>query len=324
MQSKARIATVCTNNRNPGNIDGNRQRVLALLDHALLQKPDLVCLPEAFPSVGVRQPKEKLCEPLPGPTTDIVAARAKDKRCNIVCSLLTKRDGTYWNSAVVIDRTGNIAGVYDKLWPVTTTPDYTLLEDGLTPGHDIPVFDLDIGRIGIQICFDLNFREDWRMLGEKGAKLVLWPSAYNGGFPLRAYASLHQYYVMSSVRSNCSQIINPCGEVLTQTDPYVEVVWRDVSLDFVIAHTDFNYRIPEAVQARYGDKVSLRSYPSEAFLLIEPQADGLTSAQIQKECAFESVDQYSARHRTACEQLRQGKPATPQQAAHGARPQYSK
>ncbi|MCY3020152.1 MAG: carbon-nitrogen hydrolase family protein [Planctomycetota bacterium] len=325
MGSRARIATVCMNRRFAPTVEQNREHVLGLLDRVLIHKPDLVCLPEAFPTVSLPHANlESICEPVPGPTTDAAGRRARDHHCYIVCPLLTRRAGKFWNSAVVLDRGGGIAGIYDKVWPVTTTPDYTLLEEGITPGQDVPVFDLDIGRIGIQICFDINFREDWRLLAEKGARLVCWPSAYNGGFPLRAYACLHEYFVVSSVRSTCSQIVNPCGEAIARTDEFAEAVWRDVSLDFVVAHADFNYRVPDEIQAKYGDKVSVRSYADQAAFLIEPLADGLTAAQLQKEFSFESCAQYCGRHRKTAEQLRTGRNPHRQRPAHGARAQYSK
>lgn len=325
MNPRVRIATVCTNNRVGPTVEKNRERVFALLDHALLHKPDLVCLPEAFPSAGIAGlTGEHAAETVPGPTTDEAVKRAKAHHCYILCPLLTRRAGRVWNSAVLIDRGGGIAGIYDKVWPVTTTHDYTQLEDGVTPGRDVPVFDCDFGRIGVQICFDINFRDDWRALADKGARLVVWPSAYNGGFLLRAYAALHECFVVSAVRSNLSQIINPCGEVLAKTDPYVEAVWQDVSLDFIVGHYDFNYRMPDEILAKYGDKVSFRSYPDEALFLVEPLAEGLTAAQIQHEIGFESCAQYCARHRKAAAQLREGRTASRQRAAHGSRPQYSK
>jgi predicted amidohydrolase len=325
MNSRARIATVAQNRRFFPTVEQNREHVMGLLDRALQHQPDLVCLPEAFPTVAVSgKTPDKYAETVPGPTTDAAAKRARKGRCYVVCPLTTKREGRCWNSAVVLDRAGAVLGIYDKVWPVTTTPDYTLLEDGITPGSALPVFELDFGRIGIQICFDLNFRESWAALAEKGARLVLWPSAYPGGFPLQAYAWAHEYYVMSSVRSGASRIVNPCGEIVAKTDEWVEVIWKDVNLDYVVAHADFNYPVPDELHARYGDGVSVRVYAEEALFLIEPLAEGLTGERLRRECRFESCTQYLARHREAAPHLRAGRQAPAQDAAHGKRAQYSK
>jgi len=118
--------------------------------------------------------------------------------------------------------------------PVTTSSDYTVFEGGTAPGGRLSdgaalTFDLDFGRIGIQICFDAGFPETWQALADQGARIVFWPSAYNGGFPLRVYAYLHHYYVVSSVRTDKSRIIDPCGTILAQTDDLASIIYRDIN-----------------------------------------------------------------------------------------------
>jgi predicted amidohydrolase len=68
---------------------------------------------------------------------------------------------------------------------------------GVIPGNELPVFETDFGPVGILICFDIGWHETWRALAEKGAKMVVWQSAYDGGFLLNAYAALNVYYVVS-------------------------------------------------------------------------------------------------------------------------------
>lgn len=151
MSMKAHIATICQGGRFHSSVEENRRYVMGLLDLALCQKPDLVCLPEAFATVSVdATPLGEIAETVPGPTTHAVAERAKEHKCYIICPIMTKRDSSIWNSAVVIDRSGEILGIYDKLHPVTTSSDYTVFEKGAAPGRDLPVFDLDFGRVGIQ------------------------------------------------------------------------------------------------------------------------------------------------------------------------------
>ncbi len=322
---KARIVTVCQAGHTSDTVEKNREHVLGLLDLALSQKPDLVCLPETFTTASL--PPESIwdsAEPLPGPTTEAVAERAKAGSCYVICPILTKRESKLWNSAVVVDRSGGIAGVYDKAHPVTSSPDYTVFENGVTPGREIPVFDLDLGRIGIQICFDAGFPESWAELGRKGAKMVFWPSAYNGGFPLQAYAYLHHYYVVSSVRAEKSRIIDPCGVILAETDPFSNIIWRDINLDFMVAHYDFNLGILDGVMKAYNDRVEIRSHRDDAHFLVEPRDDALTMRQLKESLGFESTFTYHQRHRDAYEFIHQGKRPVAQKAAHGNRPMHSK
>jgi len=325
--SMARIVTICQSGRAHATVEGNREAMLALFERALRQQPDLVCFPEGFIGFGSREWKP---EPVPGPTTEAFARHARAHRCYVICPIPTARDGKAWNSAVVIDRAGEILGIYDKAHPVTSSPDYTRFEtgphaqDGLFPGGEPPVFDLDFGRIGIQICFDAGFPENWQSLARQSAQAVFFPSAYDGGFPLQAYACLHHYYVITSVRTARSRIIDPCGRVVAQTDERVNFVVRDINLDFVVAHYDFNWGIPDRIMDAYPGRVKVASYRDDAHFLVEPTDPALTTKQLQEEFGFEPASQYHQRHREAHAALRAGKTPRPQTAAHGNRGQYSK
>lgn len=322
MTTCARIATVCQNGESYPTVEQNRNHVLRLLDLALAHWPDLVCLPETFTTSGGAA---DLCEPVPGPTTKIISDRAKGHHCYIICPIKTAREGRFWNSAIIVGRDGEIAGIYDKAQPVTTSPDYIVMENGLTPGPTPPpVFDLDFGRVGVQICFDAGFPESWQALADQGARLVFWPSAYNGGFPLQVYAYLHHFYVVSSVRSDSSRIVDPLGRILHQTDQRFNVIYRDINLDYCVSHWDFNYSIPDRIMARYGDRIEIRSDRNSAHFLVEPRDDGITVAQLQQEFGFESSTQYHQRHRESYATLRAGQTPAPQTAQHGDRPQYGR
>jgi len=321
----ARIITTCQNGEGHSTVQKNREAMLALFDRALKQKPDLVCFPETFTGSEVQdETRVQVAEPVPGPTTDAFARRAKAQRCYVICPIRTEREGKQLNSAVVLDRSGQILGMYDKAHPVTTSPDYTVFENGIFPGGEPPVFDLDFGRIGIQICFDAGFPETWAALARKGAKAVFWPSAYHGGFPLQAYAYLHHYYVITSVHTEHSRIIDPCGRLVAQTDSFMNFVVRDLNLDFVVAHYDFNYPIPDRVLDAYPGRVRITSYVEDGHFLVEPTDPTVTTAQLQTEFGFESTFQYHDRHRTAYAALHAGQTPTPQTAAHGKRAQYAK
>jgi beta-ureidopropionase len=325
MNTMARIATVCLDNRHSMSLEENQANGMRLLDLALRQKPDLVCLPEAFNSVGT--PRERIlevAESIPGPTTDAAASRARAGGCYVICPVVTQRDGQCWNSAVVIDRQGAILGIYDKIHPVTSSSDYTAFEEGTQPGTAAPVFELDFGKIGIQICFDIQFPSGWVSLAEQGARVIFWPSAYNGGFPLQAYAWLHHVYVISAVQTQKARIINPCGEILFETDSLLNVILRDINLDYAVCHYDFNYNIPEWIAERYPGQVQVNTYADAGHFLVEPMDEKITLAQLKEEFGFETVSGYTQFHEAAFARLRAGLAAVPQQGRHGERPMYTK
>jgi predicted amidohydrolase len=309
MTTRARIASICLAGGGRPSVEANRETALRLLDLALRQRPDLVCLPETFTTAGVpfTSPAE-VAEAVPGPTITAVAHRARQHRCYVICPILTIRDGACFNSAVLIDRTGAI----------------TALEHGVRPGQAAPVFDMDFGRVGIQICFDVNFPEQWGELARQGARAIFWPSAYNGGRPLEMYAALHHIYVISAVQTQTARIIDPLGSVLASTDPQVNVIWRDINLDYAVCHYDFNYSVPDRILAAYPDQVAIRPRWDDALFLVEPTDANLSVAQLQEEFGFETAAQYFDRHRVASRLARQGQPMAPQRAAHGERPMYAK
>ncbi len=323
---RARIATVCQAGLMRKTIGESLSLMMAVVDKALAEKPDLVCLPENFATAGMGESAREKAEALNGETIKAASERAKNHNCYIVCPSLLVHDDKVFNSAVIVDRGGKIIGAYEKASPVTTSPDYTTFEGGVTPGSpDIPVFDLDFGRIGIQICYDIGFPENWDLLRKKGAQLVLWPSAYDSGTPLWTYAWLHHFYVMSSVRSGQSRIVDPCGAVLLETQKDAPFIVRDVNLDYIVSHLDWNKSIPDKIRAKYGDRVDVRQPNSgSGHFIVEPVDPAITVRALQEEFGFESSFEYHARHRAAYAEIRAGRKPTPQTARHGARPQWGK
>lgn len=140
------------------------------------EKPDLVVFPETFLTRAVRNLGiDKGAQTIPGPHTAWAAAWAKKLNTNVVVSLREKNDGRYYNSAVVIDRAGKIAGVYRK-----TQLCISEYENGYDWGTDLPVFQLDFGKIGVLICWDLWFPEAARTLRLRGAEVIAYPIAATG------------------------------------------------------------------------------------------------------------------------------------------------
>jgi len=306
-----------------GSMAVNLGYCMNLLDIACAQKPDIVCLPENFVTVGIEGPLKKIAQTAPGPITDACAKRAKKSKTYVICPLTTKRGGKFFNSAVIIDRNGQIAGVYDKLHPVTTTDDFTQAERGMMPGSEAKVFNLDFGRVACQICFDLGFAETWQELKKRGAEIVFWPSAYDGGFPLMLFAYLHQYYVVSSVRTSFSRIINPLGEVLERTDHRLRVKARTIDLDYVICHCDFHTRKAEELMSALGSDVTVRMRIEEGFFMAESNRDDLPISEIAKDFRLEPSTKYYARHYDLYKALLAGKKPEPQLTPYKGREQWA-
>jgi len=303
-------------------IADNIARARQLLELACAERPDIVCLSETFAYLGVKYRAAEVAEPVPGPITDMAAEVARRHSTYIICPLLEQRGGKVYNVAVLLDRQGQIVGTYEKVHPVTTTADYTELEYGVTPGVEPKVLQTDFGRIGILICFDLMFPREWARLKAKGAEIVFWASAYNGGFPLQTYASLHHYYVVSAVNPDRARIVDITGRIIAMTSRRNPVISAELDLEKGLYHTDFNAVQIPAIRAHYGRDVLIQVYGDEAMFTLESRREDLAVAQIEAEFGLERLDDYLARNAGLHDTLREGKTPIPQQTPYLGRQQW--
>jgi len=175
-------------------VEANVASAERLIERAAALKPDIVCLPETFPTVGLTTPQAvEAAQSVPGPITERIGALARRFGMNVVCPLLERKGERVYNAGVLLDRHGRVTGAYHKIHPTIDE-----LEAGVTPGHRVEVFETDFGRVGVLICFDIMFPDRWREAKEGGAEVVFWPSAYEGGLPLQARACDYECYVVSS------------------------------------------------------------------------------------------------------------------------------
>jgi len=313
MSRIVRVATTAFHNAGGPRLEDNIARAAELLDWAALDRPDIVALPETFPSMGVAHSRaEEVARPVPGPVTDMAASKARQHGMNVICPLLEKRGGEVYNSAVLIDRQGQIVGTYEKVHPVTTSFDFTEFEHGVRPGREPKVFDLDFGRIGILICFDIMWPREWRKLAQMGAEVVFWVSAYDGGFHLRAHAWDNHYYVVSAVLSSHASVVDMTGELLAETARPQAVLWTELNLEKKFFHTDFNGSQIPAIKQKYGPDVTVRRYHKEGGMTVESNRPGLTIRDLMEEFDLELVPDYIARHERAEAFTRQGRRPEPQ------------
>ncbi len=157
-----------------GDVHANLLRMTKLASSINRKETDLVCFPELVTtgySLGERW--ARLAEPIPGPTTEHLSRIASEFGFYLIAGI-AERDlnaDRIYNSAVLIDDEGEIIGVYRKvhLWGEERRH--------FTPGSSFSVFRTKIGRVGIGICYDLEFPESARTLAMNGAEIVFFPSA---------------------------------------------------------------------------------------------------------------------------------------------------
>jgi predicted amidohydrolase len=282
--------------------EDNLRLGLSLLEAAGEQGADLAVLPEGFMAAGLPGAHlRSVAQPIPGPAFDAVADCARRYSMYVVAGFYTVMGEQMFNVASLIDREGRLAGMYAKNHPTEGE-----IDCGVTPGTEVPVFDTDFGKVGLSICFDINWQPFWSGLAEKGADLVCWISAYEGGFPLQAYAWLHQYPVVSSVWPYHAKVIDVTGRVLASSSRWGRLAVCDLNLDKRLFHTDGQHQHVLSIQTRYGQRVRVETYTEEHLFTVESQDPSLDVEQVIEE--FGLVEYKSYVERCTSAQLRTRSP----------------
>jgi beta-ureidopropionase len=291
MPRKIRVATASFFSSGPRTEAENRADALAYVESAGRDGADLVCLPETLLHAGTPRAERPIVEPIPGPTFDALAEAARASRTNVVAGLCELREGRHYNVAVAIDRQGRLAGRYEKIHPTIGE----CRDQRIVPGRATGLVDLDVGRVGLAVCYDVGWPAVWQSLADGGAELVVWPSAYDGGFPLQAYAWTHFYYVVSAVWGQHSKIVDLTGRVLASTSRWSRLAIATIDLERAVFHVDDQYEKLREIQLRYGGRVTAVGYSEENVFTLESNDPELPLAEIVREHGLETFRAYHAR-----------------------------
>src|SRR5262249_12774314 len=156
-----------------GEKERNLDVCIARLEEAAAAGAELLVLPEcAIPGYVFDSAEEALpfAEEIPGPTTAALAAACARLGTHVVCGLLEVDGDELHNAAVLVGPDG-LAGSYRK----THLP-FLGVDRFTRAGDELPVFDTPLGRIAIEICYDLRFPELTRSLALAGAEIVALPT----------------------------------------------------------------------------------------------------------------------------------------------------
>ena len=235
-------------------------------------------------------------EPVPGPTTDALCKAAAQLSTAIVAGVAERSSsGQYYNSAVVIDRSGRLVGTYRKTHvPIIAAPKEraTYERHYFSPGDaGLPIFEVDGIRVGVLICYDRHFPEAFRTLALGGAELIALPAGartwgvnWRSGIweaLLRTRAYENGVFVIACNRAGeedgtrylgASMIVSPIGGVtLAQAPPGQDdwVVAGEIDLDDVRAFR-------ESVPFRRDLRPEIYRWPIDAHM---PAADERSSSR---------------------------------------------
>jgi len=257
----------------------NIETMQRIIKQAKKKKADLVAFPElSLTGYVVRDRAYELAEPVPdGPSIQQIEEISKKENVHIVFGMIersTKASAVLHNSAVLISPKGYI-DKYQKMY----LPTHSVFEEKryFRPGYQIPVFETEIGKLGIIICYDVYFPEVARMLSLKGAKLIVCisasPSVRRGFFEtLTAARAIENTVFVAFVNLagiedglqfwGGSRIIAPSGNLISQAKYDVD--------DLIIARV--NYSDLTRVQAWVP---TLRDLRPEIFSSLREEAESL-------------------------------------------------
>ena len=229
MPPSRRIVRVATVHHRPANSKSSQENLVQfseLIVKAADQKADIVCLPEEITLVGTNQNYISASEPVPGPTTKVLGSIARKYKLYVVAGILERSGDTVFNTAVLIDRNGNLAGKYRKV----SLPQEEI-DGGITPGDSFSVFNTDFGRIGLMICWDVTFPEPARILAQKGAEIIFLP-IWGGDVNLaKARAIENQVYLVSSTYDMITAVFDQEGGVIRQATKDNPVIVVEIDLN---------------------------------------------------------------------------------------------
>ncbi|WP_420462422.1 carbon-nitrogen hydrolase family protein [Candidatus Palauibacter sp.] len=240
----------------------NLERALDAMGRAAADGAGLVAFPELaidrfFPQRPDDPAAADLAEPIPGPTSDRIAARAAQLGLVTVFNQYELGvDGRCYDSTPVFDADGSLLGV-TRMMHITEYACFHEQHYYAEGDTDALVYDTAVGRVGVAICYDRHYPEYMRRLGELGAQLVVIPQAGAiGEWPeglfeaeVRVAAFQNGYFAALCNRVGEEPRLTFAGESFV-VDPEGVILARGPGLEETILYADVDLARCETSTAR--------------------------------------------------------------------------
>lgn len=209
-----------------GDVQTNLNRIEESARKISKHEPDIVCFPELVTTgYSLEEKWVQLAEPVTGQACERIGRIARENGFYIILGMPEQDAQTNrtHNSALILEPNGDCVGVYRKVHLWDRERIY------FSPGNRFDVFETKFGRIGIGICYDLEFPEPARVMALAGAEVIFFPSAEMKPFDeqvdifLKSRASENGVFIAFSNRYGHegkttffgkSQVVSPSGRTL--------------------------------------------------------------------------------------------------------------
>lgn len=205
-------------------VQANLERGKEFILQASARGADLIVFPELW-TTGYYLSEDafhQLAETPEGSTISLMQEWAQHAGAAIICPFVEKEQDRIYISAAVIDKEGTLRGIVRKslLWGRE--------QQIFTPGKmEYPVFDMEVGKIGILICYEMEFPETSRLLALEGAEIIVCPSMWSLAashrwdiqLPARSLDNTVFVLGVNSVGNNScgkSKLVSPLGDILAK------------------------------------------------------------------------------------------------------------
>jgi len=222
------------------NIDANINEASRSIKAAKDAGAELIVLPENFALMGMHEIDHvKNAETYgSGKIQDFLAEQATKNGVWIVggtIPIAVSESDRARSACIVFNDQGEEVARYDKIHLfdvdlVDANENYTESET-IEPGDEVVVFDSPFGKIGLAICYDLRFPEQFRAMLDKGAEILAVPSAFTAitgkahwEIIVRARAIENSSYIIAAAQGGYhvngretfgdSMIVDPWGAVI--------------------------------------------------------------------------------------------------------------
>jgi predicted amidohydrolase len=232
----------------------NLRQICAFIDEAAARGAKLVALPEVMNCIGDNVGEGGQAESIPGYSTEILAAKAREHGIFVHCGSLREAipgEARSYNTTVLLDPRGEVIATYRKLHTFDVSlADGTVANESerIKPGKEIVTAETELGTLGFSICYDIRFPELYRLLAMKGAQVIFTPANFtittgkdHWEAILRARAIENGCYIVAPAQMGKKPKFTSFGSSLV-VDPWGVVVARSAERPGVtIAEIDLDY-----------------------------------------------------------------------------------